>query len=123
MARYVWRDGDFRDKATGEPMLIPERDGVCLPLFVISDHAEPYRSVVTGRIIQGRAAHREEVAIAADKGLVPFERINGHPGGLINEKFAARGGRKTSEAAKEWAANEQKKRAVKTDARGAVIAE
>jgi hypothetical protein len=123
MARYVWRDGDFRDKSTGEPMPLPERSGVCRPMFVISDHSEPYRSVVTGQIIEGRAAHREEVAIAADKGLVPFERIDGHPGGLINEEFAKRGGRKTSEAAKEWAAKKRKSQAVKTDARGAVIAE
>ncbi len=60
MARYVWKDGRFRDRTTGEPMEMPERDGVCLPQ-IISD-IEPYLSPIDGRYISGRAAKRDDLA-------------------------------------------------------------
>lgn len=121
--RYVFRDGCFRCKETGEPMPIPERDGVCVPAAIIHDF-EPYQSVVEqGRVIGGRSQRREELARQADKGMVPFERIDGHPGGLINKKFAAQGGRRVSEAAVEWAAKKKAATAVKTDASGAILSE
>lgn len=120
--RYVWRDGKFVDKATGEPMQIPERDGVQSPM-VMTVNFEPYRSCVTGEVVDGQRARREEIAIAKDKDLVPYERVDGHPGGLINKTFAARGGRQVSEAATEWAQNKKAAAAVKTDAAGAILAE
>lgn len=59
MTRYVWRDGRFRDRATNEPMPIPERDGVCCPL-IQSDITE-YRSPIDGSMITSRSARREDL--------------------------------------------------------------
>lgn len=58
MTRYTWKDGCFRD-AAGEPMPIPEREGVCMPQ-VLSDTPE-YISPVTGKPVDGRAARREDL--------------------------------------------------------------
>jgi hypothetical protein len=121
MPKYVWRDGAFRNPATSEPMQIPKRERLAAPR-VVRPFA-PYRSVVTGGVVDDGSKRREEVAIAADRGLVPFERIDTRPPGLINDRFAARGGRATSEAAKEWVSNKRRAAAVKTDRAGAVIAE
>lgn len=122
--RFVWRGGQFVDAATGEPMLSQEeRNGPVKSPMVMVVNFEPYRSVVHGQIVDGQRSRREELAIAADRQLVPFERIDGRPGGLINEAFARRGGQKTSEAAKEWAANKRKSTAVKRDKSGAIWTE
>lgn len=121
MTRYVWRNGQFVDK-DGNPMEVPERDTIQAPM-VMTVNFEPYRSCVTGQVVDGQRARREEIAIGKDKGLVPFERIDGHPGGLINPEFAKRGGRRVSEAATEWAAKKKAATAVKTDASGAILSE
>lgn len=60
MPVYVWRDGHWCDKRTGERMPIPEREGVCAPRAVIGD-IEPYRSPVSGDVISGRAAKRDDL--------------------------------------------------------------
>lgn len=57
MARYVWRDGQFIDKQTGEPMEVPER--VVAPR-VISD-TPAYMSPLGTGLIDGRAARREDL--------------------------------------------------------------
>ena len=119
MTNYVWRDGHFRDKLTGEPMPLPERDEVQAPTVMVVNF-EPYMSVVTGTIIDGQRSRKEELAIGRDKGLVPFERINSSPGGYINPKYQAHGTRAKYEATKEWAAKKRKASAVKTDASGAI---
>ena len=54
---YVWRNGRFENKATGEPMDAPDR--VCVP-HIMSDIGE-YRSVASGKMITGRAAQREDL--------------------------------------------------------------
>lgn len=124
MKRYVWRGDGWVDAVTGDPMLTEEeRSGPVKSPMVMVVTFEPYRSVVHGQIVDGQRSRREEIAMAADRNLVPFERIDGRPAGLINEQFAKRGGRKTSEAAKEWAANKRKSQAVKTDANGAIWSE
>ena len=124
MTRYVWRDGQFIDRATGRPMLT--QDELAAPPaapMVMKSSFEPYRSVVTGQVVDGHRSRREEIAAAKDRGLVPFERIDGRPAGLINEAFAKRGGRRTSEAAKDWAAKKRQATAVKLDANGAILSE
>lgn len=60
MARYVFRDGRFVDARSGEPMHVPERDGLCVPQ-VIAD-IEPYISPASGQYVSGRAAKRDDLA-------------------------------------------------------------
>ena len=57
--RFVWRNGAFRDPTTGEPMPIPERDGVCCP--IIRSDIEPYLSPIDGRPITSRSHRREDL--------------------------------------------------------------
>lgn len=59
MTRYVWKDGGFRDPATGEAMPIPQRREVCAPR--ITPDTPGYRSPITGEWIEGRAARREDL--------------------------------------------------------------
>ena len=59
MARYVWRDGDLRDPVTGEPMFIPQRDGICMPR-VQSDLPE-YESPASGKMITSRSQQRDDL--------------------------------------------------------------
>ena len=55
--RYVYRDGEWRDPETNEPMDVP--DVVAVP-YIASDIA-PYLSVVSGKMISGRAEQREDL--------------------------------------------------------------
>lgn len=59
MTVYVWRDGGFFDKATGLPMLIPERKGVCIPHFMAD--IEDYASPVDGKRVSSRSGQREDL--------------------------------------------------------------
>lgn len=59
MSRYVWRGGQFVHVQTGEPMHIPERDGICMPR-VQGDIAE-YRSPIDGTMITSRSERREDL--------------------------------------------------------------
>lgn len=59
MAVYVRRNGVFVDKATGEPMSLPERDEIRMPM-IISDIPD-YTSPIDGRLISGRAQRREDL--------------------------------------------------------------
>jgi hypothetical protein len=60
MTIYVWRDNGFVHKQTGEPMYIPEREGVCCPR--VESDLEPYRSPVDGRLIGSRSEQRDDLA-------------------------------------------------------------
>lgn len=60
MARYVWRDGAFRDPESGKPMPIPERAGPCVPQMIIPDIPD-YQSPVTGEVISGRRQRRHDL--------------------------------------------------------------
>jgi hypothetical protein len=55
--RYVYRDGEWRDPSTDEPMSVP--DTVAVP-YIASD-IKPYRSVASGKMIDGRSAQREDL--------------------------------------------------------------
>ena len=56
---FVWRNGQFVDKATGKPE--PSTSGaICMP-YVRGD-LPAYQSPVTGEWIEGRAARRNDLA-------------------------------------------------------------
>lgn len=57
MTTYVRRDGQWVDKATGEPMEVP--NVVAVP-YITPDIA-PYKSVASGKWIDGRTAQREDL--------------------------------------------------------------
>lgn len=58
MAKYVWRDGEFVDKQTGHKMQV--KPGPIAAPYFIQDIA-PYRSPITGEVIGGRAARRDDL--------------------------------------------------------------
>jgi hypothetical protein len=76
MARYVWRDGQFIDKSTGEAMFVPQRDGICMPR-VISDVPE-YESPASGKMITSRSQQRDDLkrhdCVLSDKPKQKFDR-------------------------------------------------
>ncbi len=59
--RYVWdREANrFVDPGTREAMPIPDRDGPCMP--ALRADIAPYRSMATNKVIDGRAAQREDL--------------------------------------------------------------
>lgn len=59
MASFVWKSGQWIDRATGEPMSVPDR-GIVMPM-VLSDIPE-YRSPIDGRPITSRSARRDDLA-------------------------------------------------------------
>lgn len=59
MARYIWRDGEFRDRLTGEAMDKPYAGQIVLPA-VLSDIPE-YRSPIDGQPITSRSHRREDL--------------------------------------------------------------
>lgn len=61
MPRYVWRDGHWVERGTGERM-IPEGAvwQPVAPVAVIGDIA-PYQSPVTGEVVGGRAQKRDDL--------------------------------------------------------------
>ena len=85
MTRYVFRHGCFVDPYSDEPMPMPERDGVVMPM--IQSDIEPYQSPVDGRVIGSRSARRDDLA---RNNCVPYEPMGNAPKGLTNPKFAAK---------------------------------
>lgn len=60
MATFVFRDGRLVDKRTGEPMELPPVEGAFPCPRVIPD-IPPYQSPVTGEVISGRRAKRDDL--------------------------------------------------------------
>jgi hypothetical protein len=56
---YVRRNGQWVDKSTGEPMEVPERNDICIPR--VRSDITAYVSPITGQMIDGRAAQREDL--------------------------------------------------------------
>ena len=71
MARYVWKDGTFRDKRTGEEMALPYAGQIVAPR-VISD-LPMYISPVTRKPVEGRAARREDLKRSGCREVDPSE--------------------------------------------------
>lgn len=87
MTRYVFRNGQFVNPSTNEPMPLPERDEVVMP--VIQSDIEPYKSPVDGRLIGSRSARRDDLA---RNNCVPYEPMGNMPKGLKNVRFAKKHG-------------------------------
>jgi len=83
---YRWDGRQFVDKRTGKP--VPDRypDAISMP-YVCSDLPD-YESPVTGKIVSGRAARREDLKRS---GCVPADGIP-RSRGYKNERFAKRYG-------------------------------
>ena len=87
MATYVWKDGAFRCKRTGEPMPMPARDEICMPR-VMGDIPE-YRSPVGDhKMITSRSERREDLRRHGCVEVPPRET----PRGLKNRRFAEKNG-------------------------------
>lgn len=90
MPVYVWRDGHWRDKATGERA--PLREGLCAPMAIISD-IPAYQSPVDGRTVGGRRQMREDLA---RNGCTDSREFYGDKpalgGKLKNKRFAEKHG-------------------------------
>lgn len=93
MGSFVWRDGRFVDKKTGEAMHKPYAGQICMPT-VISDIPE-YRSPVDGRPITSRSERRDDLkrnnCVDARDFPSPTE------GKIRNKRFAAKHGLTVSE--------------------------
>lgn len=84
MATYVFRDGQFVDKRTGEPMLAPGNDTVACPQYM--PDIPHYASPVGGEMITSRSQRREDLKRnnCIEAGDLP--RLN--DGYMRSEKFA-----------------------------------
>lgn len=92
MARYVWRDGGFYDRATGEKMAVREGP-LCCPT-VISD-IPAYRSPIDGRVIGSRSERRDDLK---RNNCVEFEpSMSPTKGKFRNPEFCRKRGLQVSE--------------------------
>lgn len=94
MTRYVYRNGEFRD-ADGEPMPIPERDGLCMPMVVGDIPA--YASPIDGRMITSRSARRYDLESNNCREADPPMKRRG----FKNPEFARRHGLTLNEEARD----------------------
>jgi hypothetical protein len=67
MACYVWKNGQWTDRESGEPMATPH-SGVVMPM-ILSDIPE-YQSPIDGRPITSRSHRREDLK---RNNCVPYE--------------------------------------------------
>lgn len=68
MTVYVWHDGRWNDKRTGQPMEAP--DGIFRPA-VLSDVT--YKSPLSGREVTSRSQRREEMKVHQVREMDPSE--------------------------------------------------
>lgn len=87
MAVYVWRDGHWVDKKTGERMNVPERKELQLPRAYWRDIPE-YRSPIDGRLISSRSERREDLKRNGCVEIDPPKK----PRGYKNPRFARKHG-------------------------------
>jgi hypothetical protein len=88
MTTYVFRDGRFVDKRTGEPMLTGDEPLVAMPQYM--PDVPHYASPIDGQMITSRSHRREDLKRnnCVDAGDLP--RLNG--GFIKSEKFARKHG-------------------------------
>lgn len=88
MPKYVWKDGGFRDPATGEAMSLPYEGQICLPQY--TPDIPEYRSPIDGRLITTRHERREDLKKSGciEAGDMPLK--NG--GKVRSETFARKHG-------------------------------
>tara|TARA_R110000822_G_scaffold153084_1_gene292523 strand:+ start:2760 stop:3065 length:306 start_codon:yes stop_codon:yes gene_type:complete len=94
MTRYVYRDGKFRHPSSGEPMEIPQRDGVCMPA-VRGDITE-YRSPVDGTLVTSRSARKYDLEKNDCVDIGPPKKARGYR----NPTFAKKRGLTLNEEAR-----------------------
>lgn len=92
MATYIWTRDGFKNR-NGEPMPMPERDGLCAPM-IISD-MEPITSPIDGKPITSRSALRYELEKHGKRIVEPSESPT--KGKIRNEAFAKKRGLTVSE--------------------------
>lgn len=71
MAKYVLRDGHLIDKRTGECADSDPRAPISLPQ--VRGDLPAYRSPITGEVVDGRAARREDLARHGCREIDPSE--------------------------------------------------
>lgn len=92
MTRYVFRDGRFRDRETGAPMLVPAGT---LAMPSITRPMPEYASPIDGRMITTRHERREDMK---RNNCVEAGDMPSPTGGKIrNKAFAAKRGLTVSE--------------------------
>lgn len=104
MARYIWKDGAFREPGTGQCMPMPDRDGVCLPRIHI-EQFEPFESPATGKWIATKADHRDDLKASGCRVLEPDESPT--KGAIRNRKFAEKRGLTVSDQFRDYDASER----------------
>lgn len=82
---YVWRDGKFVEKRTGE-VLRTRSDRICVP-YVMRDIPE-YTSPIDGKPITSRSHRRDDLARNGCIEVEPRKR----PRGFKNKRFAEKRG-------------------------------
>jgi hypothetical protein len=84
---YIFRNGQFVSKQTGEPMALDRNAAICAPR-VISDIPE-YRSPIDGKMITSRSHRRDDLA---RNGCIEWEPGIGKKAEFTNKKFAKKFG-------------------------------
>lgn len=83
MPRYVFQNGRLVGKADGLPMLNQEERARPVACPQVRGDLKAYRSPVTGQMIEGRAARREDLARNDCREVDPSEGL----GGYQNERY------------------------------------
>ncbi len=96
----------FEDR-DGNPMPIPERDGICLPL--IRSDIQPYACPITGKMITSMSEHRENLKKHGMRVMEPSESPT--QGKIRNAAFARKRGLTVSDEFKDFDASEAKRAA------------
>lgn len=91
--RFVWRGGRFVDRKTGEPMHVPERDGLAAPM--ICPDIPTYASPIDGRMITTRSERRED--LKRNNCVESGDAVSPTGGKIKNKAFAAKRGLTVSE--------------------------
>lgn len=108
MARYIWKDGAFREPGTGERMPVPEREGICLPR-IVTEHFEPFISPATGKPVTSRAEHRYDLAASGCRVMEPDESPT--KGKLRNKAFTDKRGLSVSDDYRDYDKSTKQKEA------------
>ena len=87
MAAYVWKNGRWREKTSGEPMRLSAHETVVAP--IVQSYIADYRSPIDGRLITSRSQRREDLR---RNGCVEVEPRPKHKRGYRNPSFAVRRG-------------------------------
>ena len=98
MPKFVFRDGHWRDHASGELMVIPKRDGLCVPMLIpdVSEYASP----IDGTPISSRSVEREELKRHDCVILPPKKREYKNPSFMAKHGIAPDGRKDLSRLAK-----------------------